>query len=462
MFNRTTNFTKVTAALFTMTLSLSVLATERATTPSVSTLKASIPFKQINQLLLKHQYEKRGLVSVPLAYDKEISEHIDIFYRLVPTTNKNKSAPILAIINGGPGAPSWGYHPIEFNYADQNANSEISQLRKYFRILLIDQRGTGYSSPLDLENSNLSATHIAKYFDYDDIAKDHAEVIKYVIPTDEQYFLLARSYGGVVGFEYLIQGYKKPAGFIFSSIIQPHIDPVIVFSQRREKQRQLNLLLKEQSPSTVEKLNSLRDRLRSHALEPQLINILWSYLGKNEEWIALLDKKVTQLLALKTKSELASALSLDNITTVNLLNYVLSSKSLTPGYTDASMTEMTDKSVPFESWMIDENWTLKQLGKRKDWKGKFIANVDTNPPPASFFPTVSDINKQISTNQVLFTFGKLDSFLNYQLMSEKAKRFDTGENSHFKILDGGHGAAFSKQGAEYVSNWANGLLQKNK
>lgn len=419
----------------------------------LSYLSNTISVYDINNSVTHHSIEKRGFISVPLDYKSMNTGNINIFYRLVPTTNINKRAPILAIINGGPGSSSWGYHPIDFDYANSSATSEISELRKYFRILLVDQRGTGYSAPLDLENPMLPADNIAKYFDYDDIAKDHERVINKIVPTGEDYFLLARSYGGVVGLEYLIKNYRKPKGFIFSSIIQPHMDPVEVFSKRREQQRTLNLVLQKKSPSTIKKINKLKNKLKKVGLEPERVNILWSYLGKSESWISILDTKLDHLLELNSTRKLERALSLENMSTVNLLNYVLSSKSLTPGYTDSTMTKETSAKVPFAEWMLDENWTLNQLGKDKHWKGKFITNVDDNPPTPSYFPSITKIRNKMRLNQVLFTFGKLDSFLNYDLMKKNALRFKTGSNVEFKTFEGGHGAVFSKAGANYLKSW---------
>lgn len=263
-----------------------------------------------------------------------------------------------------------------------------------------------------------------------------------------------------MGLEYLIKGYRKPAGFIFSSIIQPHLDPVEVFSKRREKQKLLNLKLRASSPSTVKKLNLLRERLLKVGLKPERVNVLWNYLGKNVHWISELDKKLNTLLLLQDAESLKEALSIDNIATISLLNYVLSSKSLTPGYTDATMTKATSQKIPFESWMIDENWTLNQLAKSEGWKGRFIKQLDENPPKPSFFPPIDEINEKVATNEVLFTFGRSDSFLNFNLMSRAALRFDTGDNVRYKAFEGGHGAAFSKIGAIYVSTWANEILNK--
>ena len=419
----------------------------------------NIPFKSINHDFLIHDVERRGVVKVPFDYDNT-GNTINVFYRLIPSLSGDNSKPILVVINGGPGASSWGYHPIRYDYSSVKP-SEISELRKYFRVLLIDQRGTGYSAPLDLNSRHLSADVIARYFDHDEQAKDHTAVIEKVIPEDQEYFLLARSYGGLVGFEHLLKSTRQPKGYIFSSAIQPHLDSAQVFAKRRYKQKLLNLVLQEQSEDTVTKLVQLRALLKSVGLEQERVNILWSFLGRNENWIHELNQELSKLLAISTREEMLQVLSVDNLSTVNLLNYVLSSKSLTPGFTDKTLTSVTSNTVPFEPWMLDENWTLNQLSLASGWKGAFIRAVDKNPPKPSYFPSVNFINEVVAHNNVLFTFGKLDSFLDSELMFREAQRFNTGENVSFKTFEGGHGAAFSKEGAEYLNNWANSLLSKH-
>lgn len=218
----------------------------------------NIQFKNVDkESVSRHDFEKRGFVSVPFDYQIPNKGKIDIFYRLIPTQNPTEGAedkPILVVMNGGPGSPSSTYRSLDYNYVTREGKDAYQYLSKYFHILAIDQRGTGYSAPLDLESATLSAPAIAKYFDADEHAKDHASVINQVISENKPFFILARSYGGHIGFKYLEMSdtVQKPQGFIFASALQPEMDAVELFVKRREKQRTLNLLIAQDSPKTVD------------------------------------------------------------------------------------------------------------------------------------------------------------------------------------------------------------------
>jgi pimeloyl-ACP methyl ester carboxylesterase len=427
---------------------------------------ASIPYLTVDTQVTKHSVERRGFVSVPLDYANPDGKTIDIFYRLMPasgSTIDDRSKPILMVMNGGPGSSSSGYRPLDYDYQQQteqrDARDRYISLAKYFRILAVDQRGTGNSVPLDLSSPALNADIIARYFDADEQALDHGAVVKAVVPKGEAFFILARSYGGMIGFEYLIRPeLPHPAGVVLSSAIQPHTNGTRVFVNRRAKQLALQQQMLETHPQIKKKLIKLRQKLTMGGLDHQQLNQLWNDLGKGVGWQQQLSNKLDGLLT-NTPAEAFKRLSAEEIGTVNLLNYVLSSKALTTGYTDRTITDLTYAQVPFESWMLDENWTLNQIGNDGSWKQKFIEGVDANPPAANDMGDVKAIKQAMKDHQVLFTFGRSDSFLEYKTQLDYGKRFDTPEHTQYKVFDGGHGAAFSAQGAKEVWLWARDILR---
>ncbi len=425
---------------------------------------AEIPFKTVDPDVLKSAFEKRGFVSVPLNYGDPNGRQINIFYRLMPShssTNADLNKPILVVMNGGPGSASSGYRALDHNYQDPKAGDAFSELTKYFRILAVDQRGTGRSMPLDLDSPRLSQKIIARYFDADEHARDHVAVITAVIPKDEEFFILARSYGGLIGFQYLtLEGeLRAPAGMVMSSAVQPHMDSVQVFAKRREKQLDLNRSLLASDPDIKNKIDRLRLHLDSLGIDSNNVHRLWHYLGKELGWEQKLADQIDVLLDIRSPEIMKSNLQDGTSSTVNLLNYVLSSAALTPGFTDRTMTIETSRMIPFESWMLDENWTLNQIGKDGSWREEFINAVDDNPPPATVIPSVSEIREALSHHHILFTFGRSDAFLSQETQLQNAKRFETANQTQFHVFEGGHGASFSEEGARTVWQWAQTLLK---
>lgn len=427
----------------------------------------NIPFKPVEPGLLEHDQERRGFVSVPLDYSFPNDSQIEIFYRLMPTDNggvSNSDKPILVVMNGGPGSPSSGYRALEHDYQGENEDDAFAELSKYFRILAVDQRGTGNSAPLDLDDPSLPQEVIARFFDSDEHARDHAKVIDAVIPEGDTFFILARSYGGHIGFHYLtLEGNRRqPAGLIFSSALLPHSDALETFLLRRKKQKELSLDLHKSHPQVIAKLGRLKTHFQEVGMDPNAVNFLWAYLGRGNGWESDLEREIDQLLSMKDRSAIEAELGSGIQQSVNLLNYVLSSSALTPGFTDRSITEETNSLVPFEEWMLDENWALTQIGNDGTWREEFICVVDRNPPPPTYFPSIEDIRKALGETHVLFTFGKSDAFLPQDLQLKSAQRFAIPGHTEYRVFSGGHGAAFSSEGAKIVHEWASKIIGNEK
>ena len=253
-----------------------------------------------------------------------------------------------------------------------------------------------------------------------------------------------------------------PAGMIFSSSLLPHVDAVELFAKRRERQRELNRRFKASHPEIVAKFDLLRRHLASLEMDPATVNYLWSDLHAWDGWEKRLDQKLDRLLKIEDRAAMEADFAGGVQSTVNLLNYVLSSASLTPGYTDRTMSVEIGRRVPFEDWMLDENWTLPQIGKDGTWREGFVASVDANPPPPTDFPPVEEIRRALSEHPVLFTFGRFDSFLPQEPQLESAQRFKVPGKTEYLVFNGGHGAASFGAGAKAVWEWAAGVLEEGE
>ncbi|KJY67976.1 alpha/beta hydrolase [Vibrio coralliilyticus] len=135
--------------------------------------------------------------SVPLDYSNPAQGQIDIFAREVSLVeDKNSSKPWLVYFQGGPGFPS----------PRQNGNNGwIKRALQNYRVLLLDQRGTGNSSVVNHQTlAHLQPQQQAEYLSHfraDNIVRD-AEFIREQFGVDK-WATLGQSFGGFCSLTYL-------------------------------------------------------------------------------------------------------------------------------------------------------------------------------------------------------------------------------------------------------------------
>jgi len=427
---------------------------------------AALPFKKVDKTVALHDRERRGFVHTPLDYARPDGPKIPVFYRLIPGYGKrhdDASLPVIVVINGGPGIASSAYRPLGFDYADpgspkNGALDRFKYLLESYRVLLVDQRGTdGQTSPLDMEDPAIDADAIARDFSSDSQARDYLAVIEAVIPKSEPFFIIAQSYGGMVGMQYLsltLAGARKPKGIVFSASALPHEDVLAASVARRAEQLKLNLELREAFPDIEKRLASVRAHLKGLALDPDSINGLFGFLGKGVKgswekgFVAHLDKLPSQ-----TREEIVKS-NKDNFGEVNLLNYVLSSANFTPGETDRTIAARTTALVPYEPWMIDENWVAMQAGGGVPWREAFVTAMDRKPPPPTPFASVEQLRAAIALNSVLFTPADNDAFVPAESYLRSLAKFEVPGRTRIQRLPGGHNAIFLEEGHKAFLAWA--------
>ena len=135
---------------------------------------------------------------VPLDYENENGKEISIFAREIErkeTVNKNLS--YLVFFQGGPGYES--PRPITDSGWIKRASEE-------YKVLLLDQRGTGLSTPVSgdsfkaMNDSDLA--HYLTFFRADNIVRDAEEIRKNLI-QDKKWSVLGQSFGGFCATNYL-------------------------------------------------------------------------------------------------------------------------------------------------------------------------------------------------------------------------------------------------------------------
>ncbi|MFN7475829.1 MAG: alpha/beta fold hydrolase [Burkholderiales bacterium] len=135
---------------------------------------------------------------LPLDYASP-GETIKVFAREVVASQKESAQlPYLVFFQGGPGSGS--PRPM-------GNSGWIKRAIKDYRVLLLDQRGTGLSSPITaqsmahLPDAATQAEYLT-HFRTDNIVRD-AEAIRKVLCGDETWSILGQSYGGFCSMRYL-------------------------------------------------------------------------------------------------------------------------------------------------------------------------------------------------------------------------------------------------------------------
>ena len=196
---------------------------------------------------------------VPLDYANP-SRKLDIFVREVVAAGKEKlDLPYLVFFQGGPGSGS----PRPLTHSGW-----IKRMTQEFRVLLLDQRGTGLSTPVTAQSlARLSPREQADYlrhFRTDNIVRD-AETIRRALIGERKWTILGQSYGGFCSLRYLS---ASPEGLEASlitggipSLTRPAEDvyratyPIVLEKNRRYYERY---------PDDVERVREIVRHLASH------------------------------------------------------------------------------------------------------------------------------------------------------------------------------------------------------
>ena len=138
--------------------------------------------------------------TLPLDYAHPAGEQITVFARAVVATSQERAdLPWLVFFQGGPG--SGAPRPSE------NSGWLKRALQEY-RVLLLDQRGTGRSTPVTAQTLARFATPQAqadylKHFRADNIVRDAEQIRMTLVGQNQPWSALGQSYGGFCLVHYL-------------------------------------------------------------------------------------------------------------------------------------------------------------------------------------------------------------------------------------------------------------------
>jgi pimeloyl-ACP methyl ester carboxylesterase len=203
-------------------------------------------------------------VEVPLDWsDPDKSERITVFAREVIAAEKkdDPSLPAICWFQGGPG--------FEIAYPESR-NGWLEQLITRYKVVLLDQRGTGLSTPLDaraLPRDDVPALlAYLRNFRADSIIRDADRVRAAMYGEDSDWHIFGQSFGGFCALSYLsfIPTHVKAA------IITGGFAPVLhnadsVYESLADRLAERNAQYYEQFPSDVGRVRRILDHLESTA-----------------------------------------------------------------------------------------------------------------------------------------------------------------------------------------------------
>lgn len=205
---------------------------------------------------------KEILKRVPLDYESPQGEQIDLFGRVV-FKPENQKAPIFVYLQGGPGYPS---------PRDVDSYQWTEVILKKYRLLLLDQRGTGRSQKIgpELAEETKSPSLQARYFSFhraDNIIRD-LEFLRAQHFRVKKWFLVCQSYGGFVATSYLSFYPDSLAGAILCGGLPPLTAPSVraVYEHLTENIHQKNLEYYRSYPRDRDRVRRIVDLLREKPL----------------------------------------------------------------------------------------------------------------------------------------------------------------------------------------------------
>jgi pimeloyl-ACP methyl ester carboxylesterase len=210
------------------------------------------------EYLLPAIWVREHIIQVPLKwFDDQDTRTIEVFAReLVDPTRREEQLPCLLFLQGGPGGKS--PRPTA-------RSSWIAEALKTYRVILLDQRGTGRSSRVEGKSlAGLSDVQAADYlscFRADSIVAD-AEYLRKTCFGDRRWSTLGQSYGGFITLTYLSQA---PEGlhtcFMTGGLasLQPDADQVYAHTYPQVVAK--NRIFYQRYPHLEEQIGLIADRL---------------------------------------------------------------------------------------------------------------------------------------------------------------------------------------------------------
>jgi pimeloyl-ACP methyl ester carboxylesterase len=196
------------------------------------------------------------MFTVPLVHGRPGSPTIEVFAReVVDVRRQDDELPWLCFLNGGPGSkaprppmPSW-----------------LGTALRTHRVVLLDQRGTGRSTPVSASSTaGRSDGELAAYlghFRADSIVAD-AEVVRRRLTRGRPWTILGQSYGGFVALTYLSHASEGLAGCLVTGGLPAlAADATEVYSRLYARVAAKNAAYYRRYPEDMERVRHMAEHL---------------------------------------------------------------------------------------------------------------------------------------------------------------------------------------------------------
>jgi len=207
-------------------------------------------------ILIDHEFK------VPLNYAQPNGENISVFAREVVSLEKEKhDLPWLVFFQGGPGfgAPR-----------PEDKSSWLKRALQEYRVLLLDQRGTGRSTPINYQTLARFVTpreqaDYLKNFRADSIIRDAELIRRKLIGEKNRWSVLGQSYGGFCITHYLSVAPDGLKEAIMTGGLPPlNCPPDNVYRATYKSVIKKNKLYYDRYPDDIERTCEIVDYLTSH------------------------------------------------------------------------------------------------------------------------------------------------------------------------------------------------------
>lgn len=265
-------------------------------------------FRSAPGALADHSYRLGALhlrditLRLPLTASEEDSRTIDVFARVVARPG-GEDLPYLLFLQGGPGceAPRPCLNP--------ETPSWLTAALERYRLVLLDQRGTGLSSPVGEDFlAGKTAADVVEYLSHlraDAIVQD-CEAFRGFLGV-EKWSVLGQSFGGFTTLHYLCRFPNSLHRVFFTgglSAVGRHCDEV--YRECYARMRHITLSYYRRFPDHRERMDKLVDLAArgdivlpdGEVVSPSRVRSLGHLLGSDDGWVSLY-----QLLELDPRSQ---------------------------------------------------------------------------------------------------------------------------------------------------------------
>jgi pimeloyl-ACP methyl ester carboxylesterase len=198
-------------------------------------------------------------LTVPLDHDHPGGETVEVFAREIAAPD-GAERPYLVYLQGGPGheAPRPTRRPL--------SPAWLGRALREYRVLMLDQRGTGRSTPYGAPGADAAAdAERLRHFRADAIVRD-AECLREHLGV-RRWSLLGQSFGGYCSLHYLCAAPSSLREVYFTGGLPPVGRPADdVYSATFDTMRRLNQRYLRRFPEDGERLTRLLDRCDAGAV----------------------------------------------------------------------------------------------------------------------------------------------------------------------------------------------------